>query len=749
MHKASLSLLLAVACAHSDPPTPSDTPPDATAAASHSASASIPTAVSLWEDLSLCDVRHQGLVIDAASDWADSHRGYFLGPFTDTQASQPGQSALAPVQNARVDYEFWSDREARDVRITVRAQAHAATRLSLDVDGFRLPEQRLPTAAPGLLTFGPVPGELARGRHSLSLRLGGRDKTQLGAKAYLDWLRVHLPDEGTSYVPPTKSNLLQDVALGDQPRRVVALRAPASIRCPLFPTRGTRLALDLGYWGTGEGIGQIKLLTADGRTILLAEQKVAAEEQRGTWTPLELSLDAFDHQLVAVEFDALQTSAGGRVAFAEPRLLRAPVAPATPKTTNVVLVLVSGLGRRLLPPWGDAASMPNLAEFVRTSTVFEGYRANSTIVPAVAATLLTGASVSQHRIMDLSARLPARLPVIADQVRALGGTSAFFTNVPFTFDAFGFGRAWSRFQAYSPRQDLPATEPLREGRIWLEQAAANPNSKLLVLHLSGAHPPWDVTLDEAKVLPPKDYTGVIDARRGAASLSDVRNGRVKQKALSAQDWIRLTELQRTALRKLDQSFGTLLKALDRDSRVHDSLVVFMGDVAMGDPPVTPLAAIGNLEEARLAAPLIVRFPATNEGRRITSTVGPETISRTLYESLGLHWPGEGSMPTLDELARDPSASPNASGSLALQGDRFAFTLGPWLLTGHFGEQPALCDLEIDPSCHENVFGREPFAAQWLWRLLLKVARQGGGQAVPREAAELDDDTRASLDAFGL
>jgi hypothetical protein len=71
------------------------------------------------------------------------------------------------------------------------------------------------------------------------------------------------------------------------------------------------------------------------------------------------------------------------------------------------------------------------------------------------------------------------------------------------------------------------------------------------------------------------------------------------------------------------------------------------------------------------------------------------------------------------------------------------------LTGHLGEQPALCDLEIDPSCHENVFGREPFAAQWLWRLLLKVARQGGGQPVPREAAELDDDTRASLDAFGL
>lgn len=744
---------LLLACSKSEDPPGPPSDPAATASAS---GGSRPDALAegtrrtipLWPDLGLCDVRHRGLVIDAASDWADAHRGFGLGPFGDVVPGEHGTAPLAQVLSARADYEFWFDRPAKDVRISLRVQAQSATRLALEIDGIRLPEQRLPSD-PKVLSFGPIPGELAAGRHSVSLRLAGKDRSKGPARASLDWLRVHLPDEGDAYVPPTKLGVLQDVVLGDQPRRAIALRAPGSLRCGVFAQRGSRLALDVGYWGNGEGVAQVRVLTQDGRSVLLAEQKVTAEEQQGEWSRLELSLDAFDKQLVAVELEAIETSVGGRVAFAEPRFVFPPAPPPETPAKNVVLIVASGIGRRLVPPWAEHAAMPNLSQLARDSTVFEGYRANSTLVAAVLGTLLTGASTRQHHILDLSARLPDSLPMFTERLRSLGGSSAFFGNVPYSFDAFGFNRGWNRHDTYSPVRDLPATEPLREGRRWLEEGPSGKNARRwLVLHLSAGHPPWDVTQDETKNLPPKDYAGVIDPRRGASSLADLRTSRVKQKTLSNPDWTRLSALQQLSLQKLDQSLGALIGSLQKSGQWDDTLFIFMGDVAMGDPPAIPLAPLGSLEEARLAAPLYVKFPGARAGTRVTGAVGPDAVARTLSESLGIPWPEADPTPSLSAVAAGaPTAA--APGLLALQGTRYAYTLGPWLLAGHFGELPALCDLETDPSCHENVFGKESFAAQWLWRALAKAAREQGLHPSAGQLAEIDPDTRSALEAFGL
>jgi Sulfatase len=699
---ALLALLGAVACTKEQPKVDGATGEPTTPAAP-AASGALPVdrrSVPLWPDLGLCDVRHRGLVIDAASDWADAHRGYVLGPFTDVAPSERGLSALAPVLSGRTDYDFWFDRPAKGVRISLRVQAQSAARLGLEIDGIRLPEQRLP-AEPKVLTFGPIPTELGTGRHLVSLRFAGRNKNKGAARASIEWLRLHLPDEGDAYMPPTKSSVLQDVVLGDQPRRAVVLRAPGSLRCAVFPQRGSRLALELGYWGNGEGLAQVRVLTQDGRSVLLAQQKVSAEEQQGSWTPLELSLDAFDRQLVAVEFEALETSVGGRVAFAEPRFVYPEAPKPNPRAKNVVLVVASGISRRLIPPWAEHAAMPHLSELARNSTVFEGYRANSTLVSAVLATLLSGATVRQHHLYDLSTRVPSSLPLFPERLRALGGSSGFFSNVPFSFDAFGFNRGWNQHETYSPVRDLPATEPLRVGRHWLEENAVGEAApRLLVVHASAGHPPWDVTLDETKFMEPKDYVGLIDARRGAASLGDVRTGRVKQKALSTQDWVRLTALQQLSLQKLDQSLGALIGSLEKLGQWNDTLFVFMGDVAMGDPPVTPLAPLGSLEEPRLTPPLFIKFPSLHGGNRVSAPIGPDAVARTLSEALGIPWSGPEATPVLAATASG-TAQPIATGLLALQNTRFAYSLGAWLLAGHFGDTPSLCDIEADPTCQEN------------------------------------------------
>ncbi len=705
----------------------------------------------LLDEIALCDVRHRGLAIDVGSVWGNTHRGFVVGPFDDVDHVSRAAVSTGAVKTKKLVYDFWLDRPAKNVHIDLRAQGVAARSVIIDVDDLRLGHQTMESEQPKVHRFGPVAKELQAGRHRLTVRFRGRRRSADLTKAFVDWLRVYIPDGiDDAYIAPTKHNLLQDVALNDVPRHSIALRAPGSVRCPTFPSKGTRLVVDLGYWGSGEGVAQVRVRTHDGRDVVLAEHKVEGEDSGGSWIPLELSLDAFSERLAAIEFVALEGRAGGRVVFGEPKLKLRRTRVETPKPKNVILVVAGGLDRRLVPPWVEREKMPELWHMVDQSVVFDGYRSSATVVSGVMASLLTGARPHEHQMLDSAARVPDAIPLISEGMRRTSGSSAFFTNVPYTFGSFGFERGWNEFAQFSPVKDLPATEPLRVGRKWLEDTIerGEEGQRLLVIHASGAHPPWDVTQSEAKVLPPKDYSGSIDARRAAIYLRNMRNRTRGVRRLGSSDWLRLTALQEVALRKFDTSFGLLRRSLQESGEWDDSLVVFMGDVGMGAAPTLPFAPFGRLDEGRLAAPLYVKFPAETVPGRTQFRFGPEVVARTLHESVGVSWPGSESTPTLGGVAKG-SVGLLTSGFLAMQGHSYAYYLGPWRLQGVFSEAPTLCDLEVDPSCGTDLLDAEPFVAQWMWRALLRTLADQRDDAPRRQSATIDDRTRAALQVYGL
>ena len=92
-----------------------------------------------------------------------------------------------------------------------------------------------------------------------------------------------------------------------------------------------------------------------------------------------------------------------------------------------------------------------------------------------------------------------------------------------------------------------------------------------------AHPPWDLSRDEVAKLEPSEYHGLLEARRGGIILSSIRSrGRLSQRRLPTQDWIRLQALSGAALAKQDQALGELMQALDR--QVLHVLVVHPTDL---------------------------------------------------------------------------------------------------------------------------------------------------------------------------
>lgn len=704
-------------------------------------------------DLPFCEVRHRGIAIDPGSNWSDAYRGYHFGPFGDVEAATRAGSSAGRVKTRKLVYHFWVDRPVQGSYVAFRAQGEAANALALELDGKRVASLQISRETSAVHTVGPIETTLAAGRRALTFKfLGGARAAQKPA-ALLDWVRIYVPDNGSgSYLPPVARNLVQDVVLDDVPRRALAMRAPSDVRCSVHVTPDLRVAVDVGYWGIGEGVAQVRALTADNRTIVLAERKLVGGDD-SKWTILDLALDAFSGQFVAIEFASVQGDGGGRVVFGEPRLLRDRGVPTPVSAQNVVLVVAGGTHRRLFPPWEGRQGRAALFELVSKGAVFEGYRTDSTLVSSVVASLLTALPPSVHNMLDLGARLPDSASLISEALHEGGGRSAFFTNVPYTFKSFNLNRGWNTFEQLSPVEDRPASEPFTLGSKWLQEdiAREEEGKRLLVLHVRGGHPPWDVTTAEAQLLPPKEYNGIIDPRKGAMELRDVRNRRQRSRQrLGPADLVRMHALQDLALQKQDAGLAQVLRVLTDTGQLDRTLIVFVGDVGMGDPPGVPFVPEGKLQSSRLMPPLIVKFPNDAfAGKRTIVPVSPEALARSLYSAMGLKLKPALAGATLTELL-EHGAGVHGGEVLARQGNRFAYFAGAWRLRGTLGEVPGLCNVEVDPTCQTDLLASELHIGHWMWRNALRTyAEQQSLGRLPREAAELDDFTRSALTVYGL
>jgi hypothetical protein len=724
---------------------------DTTAAAKPTATGS----VSLLGELDYCEVRHRGLLVDTGSNSANAHRSFQVGPFHDVRHVMRAGKPSGAIHSNKLGYDFWLEQPTKNIHIQLRAAGGLATRLALSVDGERLGAKRLAQERSIVFDYGPLARELAAGRHELLLRANGRAK---GEEPFflLDWVRVYLPDNAEGhYSPATQQNILRDVALGGEPRRAIALGAPGSVRCGLMPERGARLEVDVGYWGEGEGVAQISAQLGGGQSVILAERKLSGGES-SRWTHLDLSLEGMTSQLLALELAALKTDSG-RVVFGEPRLVPQSETSAPSPAQNVLLLANAGLSQRLVPPWGTRTGLAHLLKLTEAGVTYDNYRTETTLASAALATLLTGMPAAHHMLQDPAARLPDRVKLISQLLRPTNTKTAFFTNVPYSFEAFGFNRGWGTFRQTSPVKDQPGSAALRQARHWLqEQIDEDPDARrLLVVHTRGAHPPWDVSSEEARLLPPNNYNGVVEPRRAAIILREVRNRRrASRRKLGPNDWRRLEALQLLALQKQDASLGALFDVLKNSGQWDKTLVIWLGDVGMGSAGDVPFTPFPPLSENRITPPLVVKFPTRGPGgRRSKLQVTTSDVAQALFGALGLSPPESGSSP-MDRSSlesEDTPRMPRRTGALARHGTDYAYYLGPFRVSGALGETPTLCDLTVDPACQIDWYKEKHFEMEWLWRMALRELnyRLEPTEPLERSAAQLDRDTRAALSVFGL
>lgn len=706
----------------------------------------------ILRNLRNCDVKHRGILLDVGSRGVDALREYGVGPFDDVPAEERGGATFGRVLTKRLAYRIALDDDAKNVVVSIRGTAGTARYVSAYLDDKRLGAVQLPRDDVRVVTL-PALDAISKGPHSIILRFAGSGKTTEEPYALIDWIRIGVPDEHPDeYAAPTLRQLVTDVVLEGKPKRAIVLRAPSTVRCTVRAVPGSELKLSLGYWGNGKGVAEVRVVEDGEDPVVLKEAHVSGGHGT-TWSPLRLKLDEFAPRVIGVELRAIDATGGGRVAFGEPVISANDDKPLpTPQAKIAVVVVGAGLDRSLVPPWGSAEGLTAFAALARDAAVFDWYRAPTTVASGVMASLVTGMTPRGHSLEDPLARLPNEVRAIGELVKEASGRTAMLTGVPTTFPNFGFDRGWDDYEWYSPVQDIAATEPLTRATAWLkEQLERDPDaSRLVVIHVRGGHPPWDLTREEAARLPPDEYAGPLEPRRGAIVLAGIRgHGSRADRRLTNADWVRLRALEGVSFQKQNTAFRELIELLQRKGVYDSTLFVFMGDVATGDASHLPFAAMPELSEGHLVAPLIVKFPKRAlAGKRVPSLVTTVDVTRTILDALHLQVPEQVVGLDLFRIASGYEPSDGRPHTATL-GSTYATRWGPWLLRGELRRTPVLCQLEIDPACAHDVLLVSPMAAQALWRQTFESEMAArGGHVFAREPAVFDAQTQAALKVFG-
>ena len=755
---ASVALWLALSCKREDPGERQRREAAPTAAVVPTVfenSALGPRIAYPFQTLGRCRVDHGGLFVDLGSDTSQLRRSYALGPFNDVVSEVWGEQSHARFSAPDVAYDFWLREPKQGLQVRVRAQGGSAASLSASIDQQRLGSVRLRPNGFQTLSFPALESVLATGRHQLRLRWSGRgtgDSRSFGLAEWIHWAEANQPT--VEYRAPRERTLSADLVLGGTPRRSIVLEAPGSLSCPVQLQPGTSLLLGLGYWGEGEGVARISASRDGAPARLLLEQHISGAPSGARWADVRLDLDSLGSQLVELELSASSDSASGKLAFSEPRIVTEPAKQAAASAKLVVLVIASGLHRELLPPFAGTRRLRHLSRLAEASVRFPEYRVPTSVTSSVVASLLSGLPPPAHRLESPKARLPESVQILSERIHEISGESAFFTGVPLTRSVFGFDRGWNRYEAFSPVQDLPASAPLDRARLWLEQALARDSEprRLVVIHLRGGHPPWDLSRGEVAELEPREYTGLLEARRGGIILANQRAlPRPAQRRLTPTDWLRLQALELAALAKQDEALGSLLELLERSKLWDQTLFVFTGDVGAGDPPEAPFGEGRGLNEDRLLVPLWLKLPGGRQaGSMVPGVVTSIDVTTTIAEALGLR---ARENPEGIDLSRLAEGDGPAVGRpvLATLGSEYAIRWGSWLMRGSSPKTPNLCDLSVDPACANDVLERNPVAAEMLWRATFDEQRRqqtlDGGARRP-ELAPVDRETAAALQVWG-
>ena len=688
-----------------------------------------------------CTLGHRGVLLDLGDATTRARVGTQARPAALAPETREHEGASWLVLREKsLTTTFVSDADARadaGVVVEARVRGGAAKSLSVYLNGKPVGALPLARGEAKVVSIRGAGASIVRGTNELSFRAGTVPKANRDALAEIDWVRVGPYDGDAPYSAPTRSDALTTVTLGGVAHRGISLRAPGFARCAGFVPNGAVLEGYVGVAGGGEAEAEIRVLVDRSEPRVVGSVQLGAPASQDapapvtTWRPLALPLGDVG-TIAGLELVAKSSAKGGRVVFAEPRIVLpgGRDAPPAPVARGVLLVVLGSTPRRALAPWGGPVPTSALGQLGASGLVFEAHRAPSSFASASVASMLTGLSPRRHGITDGDAAVPASIPLLAETSRHAGVVAAMFTANPTTSGTYGFARGWETFTAKTPLDDEPATAVFDHAARWLEAHKAD--RFFAVVHARGGHPPWDIPSDQLKELPPAAYAGSLDAKHAGEMLGKAR--KPGSARLTEADRQRAFALHERALVEHDAALGRLLTHLQVIGRAEDTAVIVTSDVGFDGAAPVPFLESESLDESTLGLPLVVRAPGVGAAR-VAAPTSSVDLARTVLEALGLTPPEQLEGTSLWSVR---AGAHTESPALASAGARFSARWGGFVLAGTHERDSKLCNLSLEPECASDVRASHPLAAEVLHavvhdeltRPLASAPRPSGASPVP-------------------
>jgi arylsulfatase A-like enzyme len=419
--------------------------------------------------------------------------------------------------------------------------------------------------------------------------------------------------------------------------------------------------------------------------------------------------------------------------------LFAPIAANTAQASedwNVLLLTFDTTRADYIGCYGrENATTPNLDRLAAEGALFEHNFASHPVTQAAHSTIMTGVYPMVHGVRDNTFfKLADESETLAEMLRDAGwATGAAIGGFPLVKE-FGIGQGFDFYDddITGNREDFRGRPAARHGGSWYdERPAAHVNDAILPwlrdhiderffvwLHY------WDPHLPHTAP-PPYSELYAHDPYQGEIAYAD-------------------------------KSLGTILDELKRTG-VYDRTIVIVtsdhGESRMEHREAThAFLAYGS----SLHVPLIINAPSFKGGRRVKQRVGTVDIVPTVLDLVGVDAPdqlqGRSLVPLIEDPALDEESPPlyySESMSPRLShgfGELRALYDGP--LKYIFGPRPELFDLEADPDeLHDLVATREVDATRMKQKLAQFIEDHASASAASA-AHEVDDETRARLEALG-
>ena len=309
---------------------------------------------------------------------------------------------------------------------------------------------------------------------------------------------------------------------------------------------------------------------------------------------------------------------------------------------NVLLLVVDTLRADHLGAYGASRTVPGIDRLAHEGVTVEGLRASTSWTMPSMATLFTGLTPAEHRVMrmrGLGSQLLEPRTLAAEFRRAGYATGCIMTNF-LMLAGRGFDEGFDHYDTslvntQAPHRGSTASQVADQGIAWLEGLSTS-NSDNLGASDQG-HQPWMLTLHffdphtsyedhpNLSFTDPK-YVGWV---RGGLDAADYK---ANQASSSPADLAQLRALYDEEVHAVGSAIERVLAELEKRGELDQTLVLFTADHGEELAERSYIGHTRTLHFEQVNLPLIVRFPqGAQAGQRRRGLLQQRDLFASLLE----------------------------------------------------------------------------------------------------------------------